>query len=118
MLQRASTATSEREAQQYQAGLNTAVSLVVASYAAEEEGGLTQTLLSFFRQDAEDVATATDFDLSRVEMETDASGRPSMFYSLDAKGARIDEGVPATDLQKLDERIYNIVVNAATRNAR
>ena len=118
MLQLASTATSEREAQQYQAGLNTAISLVVASYAAEEEGGVGQTLLSFFRQNAEDVATATDFDLSRVEMETDASGRPSMFYSLGTNGARLDEGVPATDLQKLDERIYNIVVNAATRNAR
>ena len=118
MLQRASRATSESEAQQYQAGLNTAISLVVASYAAEEEGGVGETLLSFFRQDAKDVATATDFDLSRVEMETDASGRPSMFYSLEANGARLDEGVPATDLQKLDERIYNIVVNAATRNAR
>lgn len=118
MLQLASAATSEREAQQYQAGLNTAVSLVLASYAAEEKGGFAETFYSFFRPDAEDVATATDFGLSRVEMQTDRNGRPSFFYYTDAEGVRADERMSATELQKLDDRIYNIVVNAATKNAR
>lgn len=116
-LQRASTSTSEAEARQYQSALNTGVSLVMAGYAAEEEGGLGQTFLSFFRPDAVDTAGATDFDLSRVEMETDASGRPARFYYLTETGARTDEAISASELLNLDKAVYDIVVNAATRNA-
>lgn len=117
-LQRASSSTSEREAQQYQSGLNVGVSLVMASYAAEETGGLGETFYSFFRPDAVDSASGTDFDLRNVEMVTDSSGNPLEFYYLDEKGARTDQRISASDLQKLDRAVYNVVVNAASRNAR
>jgi len=117
LLQQASSSTSEAEARQYQSALNSGVSLVLAGYAAEEEGGFAQTFYSFFRPDAVDTAGATDFDLSRVEMETDASGRPTRFYYLTETGARTDEAISATDLLNLDKSVYDIVVNAATRNA-
>ena len=117
-LQRASSSTSEREAQQYQSGLNVGVSLVMASYAAEETGGLGETFYSFFRPNAVDSASGTDFDLRNVEMVTDSSGNPLEFYYLNEKGARTDQPISASDLQKLDRAVYNVVVNAASRNAR
>lgn len=117
LLQRASSSTSEAEARQYQSALNTGVSLVLAGYAAEEEGGIAETFLGLFRPDAADTASPSDFDLSRVEMETDGSGRPTRFYYLTEAGVRVDEAISATDLLNLDKAVYDIVVNAATRNA-
>jgi hypothetical protein len=117
-LQRASTSRSEREARQYQSGLNTGVSLVMASYAAEETGGLGETFYSFFRPDAADSAGGTDFNLRNVEMVTDSNGNPLEFYYLNEQGARADQRISASDLQKLDKAVYNVVVDAAKRNAR
>lgn len=117
LLQRASSSTSEAEARQYQSALNTGVSLVLAGYAAEEKGGIAETFLGLFRPDAADTASPSDFDLSRVEMETDGSGRPTRFYYLTEAGVRADEAISATDLLNLDKAVYDIVVNAATRNA-
>lgn len=117
-LQRASSSTSEREAQQYQSGLNVGVSLVMASYAAEETGGLGETFYSFFRPDAVDSASGTDFDLRNIEMVTDSNGNPLEFYYLNEEGARTDQPISASDLQKLDKAVYNVVVDAANRNAR
>lgn len=117
-LQRASTSKSEREARQYQSGLNTGVSLVMASYAAEETGGLGETFYSFFRPDAADSAGGTDFNLRNVEMVTDSNGNPLEFYYLNEEGARTDQPISASDLQKLDKAVYNVVVDAANRNAR
>lgn len=112
----ASASATPAEEGYYQRGLNTALSLAVAGLAAEEEGGVFETLASFFRADAIDRTTGSDFDLSRVRMET-RGGKPTKFYYTGPNGETLDEGIDAVDLQRLDDTIYKIVVDAATKNA-
>ena len=112
----ASASATPAEEGYYQRGLNTALSLAVAGLAAEEEGGVFETLVSFFRADAIDRTTGSDFDLSRVRMET-RGGKPTKFYYTGPNGETLDEGISAIDLQRLDDTIYKIVVDAATKNA-
>jgi len=113
---KATKAASEEEQDRYSAGLNSALSLTVGALAAEEEGGFYETLASFFRfGDVADRTTTSDFDLSRVTMET-RGGRPYMFYYTDDNGQRLQEGLLASDLQKLDSTIYNTVVRQVRRN--
>ena len=115
IMTRASSAALPEEQQIYQAAINQGVSLAVAGYAAEEEGGFAETLYSFFRIDAEDVVSSTDFDLSRVGVDM-RGGRPATFYYTGPDGRIADERIRATALRNLDDNLYNIVVEAAQKN--
>lgn len=113
---RATKAASDEERDRYAAGLNSALSLTVGALAAEESGGLYETFASFFRfGDVIDRTTASDFDLRRVTMEM-RGGRPYMFYYTDDNGQRLQEGLLASDLQKLDSSIYSAVVRQVRLN--
>ena len=112
---RASSAALPEEQQIYQAAINQGVSLAVAGYAAEEEGNFAETLYSFFRIDAEDVVSSTDFDLSRVGVDM-RGGRPATFYYTGPDGRIADQRIRATALRNLDDNLYNIVVDAAQKN--
>lgn len=116
ILTTAARAASPEEAQLFQAALNTGVSLTMAGYAAEEEGGFAESFYSFFRPDSVDVATGTDFDLARVRLDGTPDA-PEAFYYVDAGGGRTDERVIATDLQDLDDKVYAIVLDAAKKNS-
>ena len=115
IMTRASSAALPEEQQIYQAAINQGVSLAVAGYAAEEEGGFSETLYSFFRIDAEDVVSSTDFDLSRVGVDM-KNGRPATFYYTGPDGVIADERIRATALRNLDDNLYNIVAEAAQKN--
>jgi hypothetical protein len=115
IMTRASSAALPEEQQIYQAAINQGVSLAVAGYAAEEEGGFSETLYSFFRIDAEDVVSSTDFDLSRVGVDM-RGGRPATFYYTGPDGRIADQRIRATALRNLDDNLYNIVAEAAQKN--
>jgi len=115
IMTKATSAATPYEQEIYQAAINQGVSLAVASYAAEEEGGFAETLYSFFRIDVDDVVSSTDFDLSRVGVDM-KRGRPSSFYYTGPDGVIADERIRATELRNLDDNLYNIVVDAAKRN--
>ena len=112
----AARADSPEEAQLFQAALSTGVSLTMAGYAAEEEGGFGETFYSFFRPDSVDVAAGTDFDLARVRLDGDPEN-PEGFFYVSADGRPTDERVLATDLQDLDDKVYAIVLDAAKKNS-
>jgi len=116
ILTTAARSASPQEAQLFQAALNTGVSLTMAGYAAEEEGGFGETFYSFFRPDSVDVAAGTDFDLARVRLDGTPEN-PEAFYYVSADGRRTDERVLATDLQDLDDKVYAIVLDAAKKNS-
>jgi hypothetical protein len=97
--------------------MSPAISTTVAAMAAEEKGGFTETLVSFFRADAVDTVSSTDFDLARVRVEK-KNGRPTRFYYTDERGAPVDEAVDAKDLQNLNGQVYKIVLDAAEYNSR
>ena len=116
ILTTAARSASPEEAQLFQAALNTGVSLTMAGYAAEEEGGFAESFYSFFRPDSVDVATGTDFDLARVRLDGDPENPEGFFYVSD-DGRRADQRVIATDLQDLDDKVYAIVLDAAKKNS-
>lgn len=120
-------AASASELQEVYGALNMGVSLSIASLAAEEEGGVQETLLSFFRPDVEDEVDGGDFDLSRVSIEyerveREVDGRtvveeiPKRFLYKSAKGNQVDESVSASDLQKVSPAIFDTLMAAARRN--
>ena len=115
-LLKAANSRSAEEAAIYQRGISPSLSLTVAAFAAEEEGGIAESLLSFFRADSEDVLSTTDFDLSRVKATYDADGRIKQFFYLDADGAPADEAIDAGVIRDLNDDIYKIVAAAARRN--
>ena len=106
--------------------LNMGASLTIAALAAEEEGGVKESLLSFFRPDVEDVVDGGDFDLSRVTVEyetitgDDGTSKkvPKAFRYLTADGDTADEQVTASTLQKVSPAIFKTVLAAAKLNER
>ena len=104
------------EAQIYYTALNPVLSNIVASLAAEEEGGFKETLISFFRGDVSgDTNTPSDFDLSRVRADVTA-GKLIGFYYTDAFGRRLDERIDAKDLKGFNEEVFNMVLTASQAN--
>jgi hypothetical protein len=101
---------------------------ILATYAAREEGGVAETLISIFRGDADPSnISKTDFDLSRVEGKFTPDGKFEGFYytgppGRDKDGNRIpgrrkDELVLANDIRQLDKTLYDVLVLAALANA-
>jgi hypothetical protein len=117
-LYRALRAPTKAEGQAALTAMSPAISTTVAAMAAEEEGGFVETLVSFFRADAVDTMSSTDFDLARVRVEKDGQGRPKRFYYTDERGAPVDEAVDASALQNLNGQVYKIVLDAAEYNSR
>jgi len=102
-------------------GLSQGISLGMASLAAEEEGGLSETLKSFFRSDAVDTASAGDFNLERVIISRwgrDSEGNPvpEQFSYTDSRGNVVDEGIDATLIQDLNQGVYDVLTAAASTN--
>jgi len=113
---KASMARTIPEAQIYYMALNPVLSNIVASLAAEEEGGFKETLISFFRGDVSgDTNTPSDFDLSRVRADVTA-GKLIGFYYTDAFGRRLDERIDAKDLKGFNEEVFNMVLTASQAN--
>jgi hypothetical protein len=117
-LYRAIQAPTKAEGQAALTAMSPALSTTVAALAAEEKGGFIETLVSFFRADAVDTVSSTDFDLARVRVEKDGNGRPTRFYYTDERGAPVDEAVDAKDLQNLNGQVYKLVLDAANYNSR
>ena len=108
--------------------LNPAFSEILATLAAEEEGGFSETLISIFRGDADPSSISkTDFDLSRVEGKFTSDGKFEGFYYTGPPGRskngqriagrRKDELVLANDIRQLDKTLYDVLVLAAKANA-
>jgi hypothetical protein len=117
-LYRAIQAPTKAEGQAALTAMSPALSTTVAALAAEEKGGFIETLVSFFRADAVDTVSSTDFDLARVRVEKDGNGRPTRFYYTNERGAPVDEAVDAKDLQNLNGQVYKLVLDAANYNSR
>jgi hypothetical protein len=85
-------------------------SQILAVYAAEEEGGLSETWESLFRGDAtgENIDT-TDFDLARVNGKFNSEGLIIGFTYTDAYGETLDEMVRPRVLKDLNENVYRIL---------
>jgi hypothetical protein len=116
-----SSELSPRTQQAVFRGLSQGISLGVASLAAEEEGGFSETLKSFFRSDAVDTASAGSFNLERVIISRwgeDSEGNPipEQFSYTDGQGNVVDEGVDATLIQNLNGTVYDILTAAAKTN--
>lgn len=118
MLFKAQRSKNPQEAKVRFDALSGAISTSVAAMAAEEEGGFKETIISFFRPDAEDNVEATDFDLSRVLPEYDASGKVIAYTYRDPDGNVNDERIMAGDLAKLDSNVEKIVREAAVYNSK
>lgn len=113
---RALRSQTKAEGQAALSAMSPALSVTVAALAAEEEGGFVETLVSFFRADAVDAFSSTDFDLARVRVEK-KNGRPVRFYYTDERGAPLDEAVDAKALQDLNGQVYKLVLDAAEYNS-
>lgn len=116
-LYRALNAGSKAEGQAALTAMSPALSTTVAALAAEEKGGFVESLISFFRADAVDTVSSTDFDLARVRVEK-KNGRPTRFFYVDERGAPVDEAIDATALQNLNGQVYKLVLDAAEYNSR
>jgi hypothetical protein len=117
--QRATSSKVAGEAAKFNQAIDAGLSMMIAGLAAEEEGGFVETLkdmVPFGRDDVSESFTTGDFSLSRVRMRTDKDGRPEMFFYVDASGGILDEGVTASDLRKLDNTAYNLIVQRVRRN--
>jgi hypothetical protein len=115
-LYRAIQASNKAEGEALLRAMSPALSTTVAALAAEEEGGVLETFKSFFRPDAVDAVSSTDFDLSRVQVEK-RNGRPVRFFYLNERDEVLDEAIDASDLQDLNGQVYKIVLDAAEYNA-
>ena len=100
---------------------------ILATYAAKEEGGVAETLISIFRGDADPSnISKTDFDLSRVEGKFTPDGKFEGFYytsepQRNRDGTitrrRKDELVLANDIRQLDKVLYDVLKLAALANS-
>ena len=101
-------------------GMNQGISLAIAGLASDEAGGLSETLVSFFRRDVEDARDPGDFNLSNVIVsewdEVDGQLVPVQFSYVDNRGNVLDEGVDATLVQDLSQELYSLVLGAANIN--
>jgi len=103
----------------YIRALNPVVSEILASYAAQEEGGLSESFLSIFRGDIDrENVSKTDFDLSRVKGDFTNDNPPKLrgFWFTDSAGMKLDESVEAKTIQDQDQTLYDILVMAAVAN--
>ena len=118
MMYRVSTLADKNpaEANALLMSMNPGLSLSLAGLAAEEIGGPMETVLSFFRPDAGDVASMTDFSLARVRVQKDSKGNPQKFFYLSDDGLVADEGIPASVVQSADNSLYRILIKAADVN--
>jgi hypothetical protein len=118
MMYRVSTLADKNpaEANALLLSMNPGLSLALAGLAAEEIGGPMETVLSFFRPDAGDVASMTDFSLARVRVQKDSKGNPQKFFYLSDDGLVADEGIPASVVQSADNSLYRILIKAADVN--
>ena len=110
---------SSEEQQIYLRALNPVVSEILASYAAQEEGGLAESFLSIFRDDIDrENISKTDFDLSRVKGNFTNDDPPKLqgFWFTDSAGMKLDESVDAKTIQDQDQTLYDILVMAAVAN--
>jgi hypothetical protein len=115
-LYRAIQTSNKAEGEALLRAMSPALSTTVAALAAEEKGGVVETFKSFFRPDAVDAVSSTDFDLSRVQVEK-KNGRPVRFFYLNERNGVLDEAIDASDLQDLNGQVYKIVLDAAEYNA-
>ena len=85
-------------------------SQILAVYAAEEEGGLSETWESLFRGDATGgTIDTTDFDLARVNGKFNSKGEIIGFTYTDPYGVTLDEMVEPRVLKDLNENVYRIL---------
>jgi hypothetical protein len=115
-------ATSDEEADAIMDGINQGASLALASYA-DDQGlsilgfdAIYESIANYFRPDADDTASATDFAASRVEVTKDDTGNPEYFYFLDANMERTDRAVSARKIQEVDPALYRFLLDAGRRN--
>lgn len=102
----------------YQA-LKPVASQILAAYAAQEEGGVSETLVSFFRGDATGSnITTTDFNLDRVDGVFNSKGELVGFKYLDADGRTLDEMVDPSVIENLDPNIYRLLELAVIAKVR
>lgn len=116
MLLKANNAPTQREADILVQSMNQGFSLALAGLASEEIGGLKETWLSIWREDAVNNVDSTDFTLSRVRVQKDGKGNPVAFYYTTADGRPVDEAVPASVVQKADANLYRVLVKASEAN--
>ncbi len=85
-------------------------SQILAVYAAEEEGGLSETWESLWRGDATGgTIDTTDFDLARVNGKFNSKGEIIGFTYTDPYGVTLDEMVETRVLKDLNENVYRIL---------
>jgi hypothetical protein len=115
-------ATSNEEADAIMDGINQGASLALASYA-DDQGlsilgfdAIYESVANYWRPDADDTASATDFAASRVEVTKDATGNPEYFYFLDANMEQTDRAVSARRIQEIDPALYRFLLDAGRRN--
>lgn len=116
MLLKANNAPTQREADILVQSMNPGFSLALAGLASEEIGGLKETWLSLWREDAVNNVDSTDFTLSRVRVQKDGKGNPVAFYYTTADGRPVDEAIPASVVQKADANLYRVLVKASEAN--
>ena len=97
--------------------VSSGVSLTVAAFVNEADAGIVENVANFFRFRDDPNGQISDFNLSRVIVDDPV--RPTKIQYL-GPGGRIAQGreIPLSELQKLDQNIYNIVRQRAVENSK
>lgn len=120
MLLRRGKYTTQAGRDAVSSAINDGLSLSIAAYANDGDSSILQTVMSFFRADAN--GQVGDFDLARVKVN-DPKNPTEIFYlgeSVGSDGSREQQGASITirDLEKVNKTLADAVVNAAVRNTR
>jgi hypothetical protein len=118
MLQRRGKYTTQAGRDAVSSAINDGLSASIAAYANDGDSSILQTVMSFFRSDAN--GQVGDFDLARVKVN-DPKNPTELFYlseSVGSDGSREQQGASITirDLEKVNKRLADAVVNAAVKN--
>ena len=118
MLQRRGKYTSQAGRDSINAAIKDGIGLSVAAYANDGDSTIIQSLMSFFRADAN--GQVGDFNLDRVKVN-DPKNPTELLYlseSVGSDGSREQQGASITirDLEKVNKRLADAVVNAAVKN--
>lgn len=118
MLQRRGKYTTQAGRDSINAAIKDGIGLSVAAYANDGDSTIIQSLMSFFRSDAN--GQVGDFDLDRVKVN-DPKNPTELLYlseSVGSDGSREQQGASITirDLEKVNKRLADAVVNAAVAN--
>lgn len=118
MLQRRGKYTTPAGRDSINAAIKDGIGLSVAAYANDGDSTIIQSLMSFFRADAN--GQVGDFDLDRVKVN-DPKNPTELLYlseSVGSDGSREQQGASITirDLEKVNKRLADAVVNAAVKN--